>query len=188
LQLVWKEELESDHPAKGSSHRASSYQIQQLIGGIDMTGSLIYIFAGTAFFLAILVIWIVRYFWKVSDRSDPNSLTSAKLSQAGEEKRKHPRTNVNWPVSIETAYGKIAAEIKNISLGGAFICCNKPLPLQDVFRMIMIGPENEPVLATAQVAWSNANMPEEMVINRGMGVRFINMSDRHIQLVKQLFQ
>jgi hypothetical protein len=54
--------------------------------------------------------------------------------------------------------------------------------------MIMIGPENEPVLATAQVAWSNASMPEEKVINRGMGVRFINMSDRHIQLVKQLFQ
>jgi len=54
--------------------------------------------------------------------------------------------------------------------------------------MIMIGPGNEPVLATAQVAWSNANMSEEKVINRGMGVRFINMSDRHIQLVKQLFQ
>jgi hypothetical protein len=54
--------------------------------------------------------------------------------------------------------------------------------------MTMIGPENEPVIATAQVAWSNANMPEEKVINRGMGVRFIKMSDRHIELVKQISQ
>ena len=189
MQLVWKEELEGDNPAKGSSHRASSYQIQQLIRGIGMTGSLTYVFAGIAFFLAMLVVWVVWYFWKTSSPSDEASFVSGKLRQnAGEEKRKHPRADVNWPVSIETAYGIIAAEIKNISLGGAFICCKKPLQLRKVFRMTMIGPENERVLATAQVAWSNANMPEEMVVNRGMGVRFINMSERHIRLVSQIFQ
>jgi hypothetical protein len=150
---------------------------------------MIYIFGGIVFCLAVLVIWVVSYFWKISNRSDRDSLTSAKLPQnVGEEKRKHPRADVNWPVSIETTYGTIAGEVKNISLGGAFICCKKPLPIRKVFRMTMIGPENEPVLATAQVAWSNANMPEEKVINRGMGVRFINMSDRHIQLVRQIFQ
>jgi hypothetical protein len=150
---------------------------------------MIYIFGGIVFCLAVLVIWVVSYFWKISNRSDRDSLTSAKLPQnVGEEKRKHPRADVNWPVSIETTYGTIAGEVKNISLGGAFICCKKPLPIRKVFRMTMIGPENEPVLATAQVAWSNANMPEEKVVNRGMGVRFINMSDRHIQLVRQIFQ
>jgi hypothetical protein len=154
-----------------------------------MTGSMIYIFAGIAFFSAILLVWVVRYFWKENDRSDSDSLASAKLHQnLGEEKRKHPRADVSWPVSIETALGFIRAEVKNISLGGAFICCQKPFQLQKVFRMTMIGPDNEPLLATAQVAWSNANMPEEMVVNRGMGVRFINMSERHIHLVKQLFE
>ena len=152
-----------------------------------MTYRMIFIFGAIVFFLAFLVIWIVSYFWKMSNRSDRDSLTSAKLPQnVGEEKRKHPRVDINWPVSIETAYGTIAAEVKNISLGGAFICCKKPLQLRKVFRMTMIGPENEPVLATAQVAWSNANMPEGKVINRGMGVRFINMSDKHIQLVRQI--
>jgi hypothetical protein len=154
-----------------------------------MTGSMIYIFAGIAFFSAILLVWVVRYFWKENDCSDSDSIASAKLRQnLGEEKRKNPRTDVSWPVSIETALGFIRAEVKNISLGGAFICCQKPFQLQKVFRMTMIGPDNEPVLATAQVAWSNANMPEEMVVNRGMGVRFINMSERHIHLVKQLFE
>jgi hypothetical protein len=150
---------------------------------------MIFIYGAIVFFLAFLVVWIVNYFWKMSDRSDLDSLTSAKLRQnVGEEKRKHPRVDINWPVSIETAYGTIAAEVKNISLGGAFICCKKPLQLRKVFRMTMIGPENEPVIATAQVAWSNANVPEEKVINRGMGVRFIKMSDRHIQLMRQISQ
>jgi c-di-GMP-binding flagellar brake protein YcgR len=125
----------------------------------------------------------------MSNRSDLDSLASAKLRQnAAEEKRQHPRVDINWPVSIETAYGTIEAEVRNISLGGAFICCKKPLQLRKVFRMTMIGPENEPLIATAQVAWSNANMPEEKVVNRGMGVRFIKMSDRHIELVKQISQ
>ncbi len=154
-----------------------------------MTNRMIFIFGGIVFFLAFLVIWIVKYFWKTSNRSDLDSLASAKLRQkVAEEKRQHPRVDINWPVSIETAYGTIEAEVRNISLGGAFICCKKPLQLRKVFRMTMIGPENEPLIATAQVAWSNANMPEEKVINRGMGVRFINMSERHIELVRQISQ
>ena len=76
--------------------------------------------------------------------------------------------------------------VKNMSLGGAFICCEKPLPLGEVFRLTLMGPDKESLTATAAVVWSNANIPT--VINRGMGVRFIKMSDRHIQLVRQLFQ
>jgi Tfp pilus assembly protein PilZ len=154
-----------------------------------MIDRVIFIYGAIAFFLAFFVIWMVSYFWKKSTPSDRDSLISAKLSRnLGEEKREHPRTDVNWPVSIETAYETIAAEVKNISLGGAFICCKKPLQLRKVFRMTMIGPENEPMTVSAQVAWSNANMPEDKVINRGMGVRFINMSDRHIQLLRQVCQ
>ncbi|MGQ9646923.1 MAG: PilZ domain-containing protein [Thermodesulfobacteriota bacterium] len=152
-----------------------------------MTNRMIFIFGAIIFFLAFLIVWVVNYFWKMSSRSAPDSLVTAKSPQeGGPEKRKHPRVDVNWPVSIETSYGTMAGEVKNVSLGGAFICCKKPLPLRKVFRMTMIGPDNEPLTATAQVAWSNANMPEEKVVNRGMGVRFIKMSDRHLELVRQI--
>lgn len=106
----------------------------------------------------------------------------------GEEKRKHFRVDINWQVLMETSDGIVEAEIKNISLGGGFICCKKPLPLEKVFPLTMIGPDNEHVIATAKVVWSNVNVPNDKVINRGMGVRFIKMSDRHIQLVRQIFQ
>jgi hypothetical protein len=29
----------------------------------------------------------------------------------------------------------------------------------------------------AEVVWSNANVPEDKIVNRGMGIRFINNSD-----------
>lgn len=154
-----------------------------------MVNRMIFIYGGVVFSFAFLIVWTVYYFWKTSNRSDLNSLTTAKLPQnSEEEKRKHPRVDINWPASIETSYGRMAGEVKNISLGGAFICCKKPLQLRKVFHMSMIGPENDPLTVTAQVAWSNANMLEEKVVNRGMGVRFIKMSDRHIQLVRQISQ
>jgi hypothetical protein len=154
-----------------------------------MINRVIFIYGAIAFFLAFFVIWMVSHFWKKSIPADRDSLMSPKLPQnGGPEKRQHPRFDVNWPASIETAYATIAAEVKNISLGGAFIGCSKPLRLKRIFNMTMMCPGGEPLLVTAQVAWSNANMPEDKVINRGMGVRFINLSDRHIQLLRQICQ
>ena len=146
-------------------------------------------FGGIICFLGFVIVFLVYYFWKVHTRSDLDIHTSVKLSQdAGEQRRQHPRADINWPVSMETSNGTIEAEVKNISLGGAFICCKNPLPLGEVFPLTMIGPSDEPVKATAKVVWSNVNVPEEKVVNRGMGVRFIKMSDRHIQLVRQISQ
>jgi len=156
---------------------------------IPMLNTTIFFYTVIVCFLGFALVYVVYYFWKEHDRSALDDHTSVKLSQrVGEERRQQPRVNINWPVSIETSAGTIDGEVKNISVGGAFICCNKPLRLRQVFRLTMIGPDNEPVKATAQVVWSNANVPSEKVLNRGMGVRFIKMSDRHLQLVGQLVQ
>ena len=154
-----------------------------------MVSSVTLVFGLIVFCLGFLVVWLVYYFWKVNTDSNLGYPASAKVAQsAGKENREHPRVDINWPVSLETPDGTIKAEVKNISVGGAFICCEKPLPIGEMFRLTMTGPDNEPVKATAKVAWSNANVPKDKVINRGMGVRFIKMSDRHIQLVRQMFQ
>jgi uncharacterized protein (TIGR02266 family) len=135
-----------------------------------------------------ILAYYVYYFMKVGGHFGLDYQPSVTLSRrTGTEARQHPRTDVNWPVSMETPDGPIEAEAKNISLGGAFICCKKPLPVGQVFGLTMIGPDNVPVTATAEVVWSNANVPDEKVINRGMGVRFIKMSERHLQIVRQLF-
>ena len=154
-----------------------------------MVNSMTLVFGLIVFCLGFLVVWLVYYFWKVNTDSNAGYPASAKVAQSGgKENREHPRVDIHWPVSMETPDGMIKAEVKNISVGGAFICCEKPLPLKKVFGLTMVGPDNESVTATAEVVWSNVNVSDEKVVNRGMGVRFIKMSDRHIQLVKQLFQ
>ena len=140
-------------------------------------------------FFAVVLVAVAYYFLKVRNHSGLDHLTSMQMSQnVGEEKREHARADITCLASIETPAGTVEAEVRNISLSGAFVCCKKPLPLGEVFRLTMMGPGNEPVIMTAQVVWSNVNVPDEKVINRGMGVRFIKRSDKDIQLVKRLLQ
>ncbi len=146
-------------------------------------------FWALAFLFAFVVLWIIHYFTKRQSGPAPESPMPMKLPlSVGEEKRKHPRTDVNWPVSMETSFGTVPAEVKNISLGGAFICCQTPLPIGEVFHVTMFVPGGDRLITTAQVVWSNINIPDGTVINRGMGVRFIKMSDQHIRLVERLFK
>ncbi len=106
----------------------------------------------------------------------------------GKEARKESRADVNWAVSMDTSEGVMVGTIKNVSLGGAFVCCKKPLPLGEVFPLTMIGLDGEPVAAKAEVIWSNAAVPNEKVINRGMGVRLIEVSDGHIHWINKILQ
>jgi len=151
--------------------------------------NLIPIYGGIICSLGVVLILVAYYFWKLHSRSDLDYSPSVKLFQnSGAEKRESPRADINWSVSMETPDGRIEAHLKNISLGGAFICCEKPLSTGDVFPLTMFTPDNVPITATAKVVWSNINVPQEKVINRGMGVRFLKMSDRHIQVVRQTLQ
>jgi uncharacterized protein (TIGR02266 family) len=143
-----------------------------IMGAIIVGGALVY------------YIYTLR---KPGDRPNIDVHPSVRPSpRTGAERRQHPRIDINWPVSIETPEGTIDAEVKNISLGGAFIGCKKPLPIGQFFSLTMTAPNNEPVRASAEVVWSNENFPEDKVANRGMGVRFIKMSERHLQIVRQL--
>ena len=154
-----------------------------------MMTSATFVFGLIVCILGFLAVWLVYHFWKAENRTDSDYPTSVKAVQnSGRESRQYPRTDVSWPVSMEISERTISAEVKNISMGGAFICCKKPLPVGAMFDVTMVGPDNEPVIATAKVVWSNSNVPDDKVINRGMGVRFIKMSDRHIQLVRQVCQ
>jgi c-di-GMP-binding flagellar brake protein YcgR len=71
----------------------------------------------------------------------------------------------------------LEVQLKDISLGGAFVVCPNPLPLSEKFRISIEPPEQALLELNAEVVWSNANVPEDKIINRGMGIRFINNTD-----------
>ena len=152
-----------------------------------MSVNTILIFGISLCLLLLVFVSVIYYFWKANIRSEHDYEISMKSPEGVEEQRDgQARVNTHWGVSMETPAGVVAAEIRNISLGGAFICCRKPFGVGEIFRITIIGPDRELVRATAEVVWSNANASLGKVINRGMGVRFIKMSDRHIQLVRRV--
>src|SRR5210317_124082 len=59
-------------------------------------------------------------------RSSERVLKSSNKKMSEKEQRIHPRRQVRWSVSILAANGLRRGETEDISLGGAFIRCEKP--------------------------------------------------------------
>ncbi|UCE81899.1 MAG: PilZ domain-containing protein [Deltaproteobacteria bacterium] len=89
----------------------------------------------------------------------------------GKERRLQPRVEVNWPVTMLTAEGTIPGETRDISMQGAFIYCEKPLPLSERFVLSVKAPAAS-MQVMAQVVWAN-NSGSAKQEPSGMGVRFI---------------
>jgi hypothetical protein len=102
------------------------------------------------------------------------------------ETRQHPRFEVSWPVTIEVGQDKIQGEgeIANISLGGAFIQCKEPLSLNETFSIAINIPDRQPIPAKVQVVWSNSSIPDDKVVRRGMGVRFLEIADNDRKFIQ----
>ena len=133
---------------------------------------------GAVIFAGFVLLWFLRVSFKrrTAEKQSHQMAASARKT-SWEEKRRHPRVSVSWPARLDTPEGSLESQLKDISLGGAFVVCPNPLPLSEKFRVSIEPPEQSPLELNAEVVWSNANVPEDKIINRGMGIRFINNSD-----------
>jgi uncharacterized protein (TIGR02266 family) len=128
---------------------------------------------GGAIFAGLVIIWFFNAFIKRKLGTDQSAqLVVASQKSKWEDKRQHPRVAICWPIELEPPYENIEAHLKDISRGGAFIICQKPLPLNEKIRLCVKVPEQEELLLNAEVVWSNTNVPQDKVIHRGMGVKF----------------
>jgi Tfp pilus assembly protein PilZ len=126
---------------------------------------------GAAIFAGLIIFWFFHTFIK------PVQLPNSSQRINGEEMRRHPRLEVSWPAAIEIRHGSIKVRLKDISLGGAFVICRESLALNKQFRLYVEVPDEETFALNAEVVWSNMNVPEEKVIHRGMGIRFVQNTD-----------
>ena len=118
--------------------------------------------------------------------SDLEYIAAPAIEPAKKERRVHARVRISLPVRIQTAQGGIGALTKDLSLGGAFICCQNPLPLNEKFLLSIAIPHGDPLYLDAQVVWSNINVPAEKVVNRGMGVRFLLITEDDRMILNDL--
>ena len=112
------------------------------------------------------------------------SINIVDLAEYQVDERKGLRVKIKWPVTVETLKGKIKAETKDINQIGAFITCSKPLTLGEQFRLIIETPSNCFISLKSEVIWSNANISEDKIVIRGMGIRFIQNTETDLEFLK----
>ena len=141
---------------------------------------------GGALFVGLVLFWFVSMYLKkrlASDQAAQSYTPSTKTSW--EEKRRNPRVAVSWQALIEMSGQTDNVQLKDISLGGAFVVCAEPLALNDKFKISIRIPNRELLLLNAEVVWSNSNVPADRVVNRGMGIRFIENTEEDRQRLNE---
>ena len=134
---------------------------------------------GAAIFAGLVIFWFFNAYAKRKLGADqPVQLATNSQKSNWEEKRQHPRVAISWPAMLEPPYEHLPVQLKDISLGGAFVICRKPLPLKEKIRFCIKVPDQDDLLLNAQVVWSNSNVPREKVIHRGMGVKFVQNTNK----------
>ena len=99
-----------------------------------------------------------------------------------DDQRVAPRAKIKWPVIVQKSTGVIEGVTLNISSTGVFIGCRRPLRLNEVFDMVITAPGQD-IGAQAEVVWSNKYGPDDHITPRGMGVRFLNISEENQRFI-----
>lgn len=103
-----------------------------------------------------------------------------------EERRRHRRAQIRWPIVISTNRGTIVGETRNIGVDGAFLFCPEPLRKREMLKLFIMAPDRRALEIPAQVIWSNPYGSEEDIPPRGMGVHFEKISDEDRDFVSNL--
>jgi hypothetical protein len=114
--------------------------------------------------------------------SDSQVTTLSPVPKA--QKRKHPRAEVSWPVSVITSQGLFDGEIKNISKGGALIQC-RDLPEVDKSLELSINIPDHLLSVSATVEKVRLNIDESNLAlpTYDLAVRFSGIDiDQRTQL------
>ena len=150
----------------------------------------------SCFFLTVNLFYVVilnfyKYFfansWNMFSQFLPRLFTQEVLDvDFGNEKRRVPRTNIKWSVTIQTSKGAISSETHDISVEGAFIRAWNPSDFDEFFKIFIKVPNlNSPLLADAQVVWTRNRKSDQVVPSSGIGVKFTQIKARDRTLLNE---
>ena len=75
----------------------------------------------------VSILFIRKQFFEVEDKD----VLLEKLEAVVAESRQHERIDITWPVKLKISEEEITTETVNISISGAFIICNKQIPINE---------------------------------------------------------
>lgn len=106
------------------------------------------------------------------------------------EKRRHPRIKVEWRVIVSKGDDFIEGETENIAFDGIAICCEEPLPLDEIVSISIEPDEQQSIVVSGKVIWSDVYGLDDQNITYGVGVCFVKISDedrsRFLDLISDL--
>ena len=110
-----------------------------------------------------------------------------------QEKRRHFRATIGWPVTIRTSQKLMSGKTLNISGDGVHICLQQLSPVEMTsgdpaaslnhsttngqFYMLIEVPDRYPLKVTAKVIWSADRCSDEDHSNLRVGVQFVDISE-----------
>jgi hypothetical protein len=89
------------------------------------------------------------------------------------ERRIDQRFQIRWPMHILAADGSRKGETEDISVGGAFIRCDKPPPPDEKVLLTYENPSGSMQFVLAKVAWTNLESRGSSDKPIGMGIQFM---------------
>lgn len=87
------------------------------------------------------------------------------------------RKKLICPVLLKKSQGVMKTSLREITLNGAFLTCPNPLPVGQTFEVNILVDNTEPLKFDAEVLWNNMNVSADKIVNRGMKVRFLQLSN-----------
>ena len=87
------------------------------------------------------------------------------------ERRNHPRIKIKLPVVKMAENGLLNGEIRDLSMGGAFIRCQKILNCNEKFHMV-ISAKGRLMSIIGEVVWQDIKKINNKTTMGGMGVQF----------------
>ena len=111
-----------------------------------------------------------------------------------QERRKHPRVTLKWPVAAETEKRIVYGTTADLSERGAFVSCPKPLGQGEIFDLIIQDvsltdcplPLDSFIRISAGVVRTQEYDPDKINLPRGMAVRFLRMSEEVNKIISTL--
>lgn len=102
------------------------------------------------------------------------------------EKRKHPRYDIIWPVTIAIKNKIVEGETVNVSVEGISIHCDEPLPLNEVFNIVLAPHDNQRIEISGKVVWSDVYGIGDANVTYGMGICLVEISDNDRKRFEEL--
>jgi len=105
---------------------------------------------------------------------------------AGIEKRRSPRMEVSWPITILAETGTIEGEIRNVSVDGLLIFCEEPLRLNETYRMSILPGKHHAIGVSGKVVWADAYCMDGENTAFGVGTCLVEVIDEDREVLSAL--